>query len=449
MTQRPLALLAAAATVVGLAAMRPAGVAAAPLLPQPVETNAKVPITLLSQSRFTDSSNQVHIVAEVQNAGSAKAEFVSLAVDEYDAVGALIGTDSTFADVSVLSPGQRSGTIPVYVDLGAKPTFDHAVITTIDDEVATDPQNQWFTTTVNGATTDSAGQHITGSVRNLNSTTAQFVTVLFTFLDANGQVVDTDSPFANPDSKATVLPGASVGFVTVDRDPSAPSWASYEVVAESDTAPAVGQRLATQVYRDLLGREGDAGGLSYWAGLVDSGQPRYHVAQSLASSTEYRGQQVQAQYLKYLGRSTDGTLQSGGEGFWIGYIAGGHTLEQLGESLIASNEYFQGKGQGTNAGYVNALYHDILGRGPEGTYWVDRLNTGTPRWVVSAAILSSTEAYQNLINGIFQQYLRHLPDAAGLNFWVGLAQGGMRDELVVASIMASDEYLAYAVAHTG
>jgi hypothetical protein len=448
-TKRALALLATATTVVGLASLRPTSAAAVPLPPQPVETNAKVPITLLSQSKFVDTNNQVHVVGELQNSGSATAEFVSLAVDEYDAGGSLLGTDSTFADVSVLSPGQRSGFIPVIVDLGAKPGFDHAVVTTIDDRVATDPQNQWFTTTVNAPTTDSGGQHIVGTVRNLNSTASQFVTVLFTFLDANGQAVDTDATIANTDSSATVQPGATVGFIQLDRDPTAPAWTSYEVVAESSTAPAVGQRLSTQVYRDLLGREGDGGGLAYWAGLIDGGQLRYHVAESLTSSTEYRGQQVQAQYLKYLGRPTDGTLQTGGEGFWIGYIAGGRTLEQLGESLIASNEYFATKGQGTNAGYVDALYHDILGRGPETTYWVGQLDSGTPRWVVSTAILSSTEAYHSLINGIFQQYLRHLPDAPGLDFWVGQAQGGMRDELVVASIMASNEYLTYAVGHTG
>lgn len=445
MVNRLVLTLLAGVTVAGSLALPPAHASAAT---QPDETGAQVPITLLSQSRFTDLNNQAHIVGEIQNSGSAKAEFVSLTVDEYDAGGSLIGTDNTFSQVTVLSPGQRSSFIPVYVDLTAKPSFDHAVITSIDDRVATDPQNQWFNTTVNAPTTDSAGQHIVGSVRNLNSTPSQFVTVLFTFLNANGQVVDTNSTFANT-SNAIVQPGASVGFIPVDRDFSAPAWTSYEVVTESDTAPAVGQRLATQVYHDLLARDGDPGGLAYWAGLIDSGQPRYQVAQSLAASTEYRGEQVQAQYLKYLGRPTDGTLQSGGEGFWIGYIASGRTLEQLGESLIASNEYFANKGHGTNAGYVDALYHDILGRGPETGYWVARLDAGAPRWAVSTAILSSTEAYGNLINGIFQQFLRHLPDAPGLAFWVGQAQGGMRDELVVASIMASDEYLAYAVAHTG
>ncbi len=288
--------------------------------------------------------------------------------------------------------------------IGWSPAGDvlvHQVVTTIDDTVATDPQNQWFTTTVNPPTVDGAGQHIVGTVRNLNSTTAQFVQVFFTFLDANGQAVDTDSTFVNTDSNSTVPPGATVGFLQLDREPGAPAWSSYEVATESETAPAVGLRLAAQVYQDLLGRAGDAGGLNFWSGLINSGQPRYQVAQSLTSSTEYRGQQVQAQYLKYLGRQTDGTLLTGGESFWIGYIAGGRTFEQLGESLIASNEYSAGKGHGTNAGCVDALYHDILGRGPESSYWVGR------------------------------------------------AQGGMRDELVVASIMASDEYLAYAVAHTG
>lgn len=444
MTKRILALAAISATIVGLTSLRPLTASA---VGQPGENNIPVPITLLSQTQFMDSVNVWHIVGEVQNAGSSKAEFVNIVITEYDSGGSVIGTDSTFSDVSILSPGQRSG-FTVLVDQSSKPSFDHAVVSTIDDQVATDAQNQWFTTTVNPPTVDGVGmQHLAGTVRNLNSTTSQFVQVMFTFLDGSGQAVDTDSTYVSTDSTATVQPGATVPFELV-RNPS-PAWSSYEVVTQSDTAPAVGQRLATEVYQDLLSRPGDPGGLAFWAGLIDSGQPRYQIALSLAASTEYRGDQVQAQYEKYLHRSTDGTFSSGGEGFWINYIADGGTFEQLGESLIASNEYFVTRGGNTNAGYVNALYNDILGRGPESTYWVDRLNTGTPRWVVSAAILTSTEAAQNRINGFFQQFLRRLPDPGGLSFWVGQAQAGVRDEDLVASLMASDEYLGYAMTHTG
>jgi hypothetical protein len=159
---------------------------------------------------------------------------------------------------------------------------------------------------------------------------------------------------------------------------------------------------------------------------------------------------VQAQYQKYLHRSTDGTLTSGGEGFWVSYIAGGATFEQLAESLIGSDEYFTSRANGDNSTYVTTLYHDLLGRGPDPgglSYWVGRLNAGDPRFVVSASILQATEARQNFVNGVFQTFLRRLPDAAGLAFWTGALQSGMRDEAFIASIIGSDEYLLYAVTH--
>ncbi len=214
--------------------------------------------------------------------------------------------------------------------------------------------------------------------------------------------------------------------------------------AVSQTVIALDNRhFVANVYRDLLGRSSDPGGLAYWSGLIDSGQPRFPVAINLTGSTEYRGLQVQSLYQRYLLRPTDGTTSSGGEGFWVGYIAAGATLEQLAESLIGSDEYFHTRGHDDNASYVTALYTDILGRGPEAqglAYWVGRLNGGGARFLVSASILNSTESHQNLVRGVFQTLLRHQPDASGLDYWTGRSLAGLRDELLTASIIATDEY---------
>ena len=427
---------------------------AAAALPQPVESNAQVPITLLSQSMYVDSANIAHVVGEVQNAGGVDAQFVSIAINEYDAGGTLLATDTTYPNVDILSPGERSG-FTALVDRSQPQTaaFDHATVTTIDDQVASTPQNQWFATAVTGISTDSAGvEHIVGAVRNLNSTPAQFVQVAFTFLDASGNILDDDTVYVNTDSNSTVQPSSPVAGFELLRDPSQPmNFSTYEMVTQSDTAPAVGQRLVTQVYQDLLNRGTDPAGLAYWSNLVDSGQPRYWIALSLTSSTEYRGDQVQALYEKYLHRATDGTTSSGGEGFWVNYVAHGATFEQLAESLIGSDEYFYNRAGGNFATYVTTLYGDILGRVPDPgglLYWVGRLQSGAPRYLVSASILVSTEGYQNLVRSVFQTFLRHQPDPGGLNFWTGLLQSGTRDETVIASITASDEYFAYAVTHT-
>jgi hypothetical protein len=212
----------------------------------------------------------------------------------------------------------------------------------------------------------------------------------------------------------------------------------------------VGQRYVTQVYHDLLGRSPEAAGLSYWSGLIDSGQPRYPIALSLTSSTEYVGDSVQAQYSKYLRRSVDGTTSTGGEGFWVSYIAHGATYEQLAESLIASDEYFNVRAARDNTLYVTTLYQDILGRAPDPAglaYWVGILAAGGPRAPVSASILTGTEGYQDLVRSVYQTFLRHQPDSGGLAYWTSQLQSGLRDEDLIASIIGSDEYLQYAAAH--
>jgi hypothetical protein len=212
----------------------------------------------------------------------------------------------------------------------------------------------------------------------------------------------------------------------------------------------IGQRYVTQVYQDLLGRSPEAAGLSYWSGLIDSGQPRYPIAVSLTSSTEYVGDSVQAQYSRYLHRSVDGTTSTGGEGFWVSYIAHGATYEQLAESLIASDEYFNVRAAHDNTLYVTTLYQDILGRAPDAAglaYWVGILGAGAPRAPVSASILTGAEGYQDLVRSVYQTFLRHLPDSGGLAYWTVQLQSGLRDEDLIASIIGSDEYLQYAAAH--
>ena len=51
------------------------------------------------------------------------------------------------------------------------------------------------------------------------------------------------------------------------------------------------------------------------------------------------------------------------------------------------------------------------------------------------------------MRAVFQTFLRHQPDGAGLTFWTGQLQSGLRDELLIASIIGSDEYLQYAAVH--
>jgi outer membrane protein assembly factor BamB len=215
------------------------------------------------------------------------------------------------------------------------------------------------------------------------------------------------------------------------------------------------RKYVSNVYSDLLRRPADAVGLTYWSTAIDGGQPRYQIAVRFTSSIEYRGEQVQDDYLRFLRRAVDGSLYSGGEQYWIGYIARGGTFEGLEENLVASDEYLVSRGGGTNDGYVTAVYNDLLGRSPDDqgrTYWVGRLDGGESRAVIATAFLTTTEAYQQRVSGWYEAsvggpYMHHPPDTNGLDYWVNLMQGGFRDENVIASLIGSEEYYANANAH--
>lgn len=93
-------------------------------------------------------------------------------------------------------------------------------------------------------------------------------------------------------------------------------------------------RWITDLYAELLERNPDSGGLSYWiseTGRTDSGS----VALRFYQSDESRRTRVQRLYQELLGRGTD----AGGEAFWAGVLLNGDDLA-LAANLAASDEYF-------------------------------------------------------------------------------------------------------------
>ena len=59
---------------------------------------------------------------------------------------------------------------------------------------------------------------------------------------------------------------------------------------------------------------------------------------------------------------------------------------------------------------------------------------------MSALILTSPEAQQDLVQADYQQYLHRPADAAGMSFWLSQVQQGMRDEPLAARFLGSDEF---------
>ena len=112
-----------------------------------------------------------------------------------------------------------------------------------------------------------------------------------------------------------------------------------------------------QLYRDILHRAPDPGGLAYWTSQLDGGDDRGEVADAIINSAEGRQAQVNDLYLRFLDRPADPAGLAG----WSNYLRD-HDNIDLAALLIASDEYYQVQGGGTNAGFLNAVYEDVLCR---------------------------------------------------------------------------------------
>src|SRR5262249_6551291 len=109
--------------------------------------------------------------------------------------------------------------------------------------------------------------------------------------------------------------------------------------------PLTNDGFVTQLYRDVLNREPDQGGLNAWTAMLNSGQGqdtkaqqamRAEVAQAFLNSVEYHIDVVQGFYDTLLHRAADPS----GLNTWTNFLNQGGTQLQLEAKLLGSDEYF-------------------------------------------------------------------------------------------------------------
>lgn len=198
------------------------------------------------------------------------------------------------------------------------------------------------------------------------------------------------------------------------------------------------------LYRDLLRREADADGLEAFTSALNGLRlSRAQVSQILLTSQEYRTLKLDALYRTYLRRAADAAGLAG----FLEFLTTGGTFTQVRTALLASPEYYQTRGGSSDAGFLTALYQDVLGRDvdPVGqASFTPLLAAGTSRATVALHVLLSEEARRRLVDSYYTLYLRRPADPAGLaGFSAALGQGAT-EEQVIAAIVASEEYYRHA-----
>ncbi len=151
-----------------------------------------------------------------------------------------------------------------------------------------------------------------------------------------------------------------------------------------------------QLYRDLLARESEASGLSFFTGQIDSGsQTRSMQATMFISSTEYRATTLALARL-YL-TSFDRFGDPDGLRFWQGQLNSGKSMAEIALAFSNNQELVTRYGNLNNAQYVDLIYRNTLGRDGDTagrTYWTNRLNSSAE---TRASLLQQFANSQELI----------------------------------------------------
>jgi hypothetical protein len=211
--------------------------------------------------------------------------------------------------------------------------------------------------------------------------------------------------------------------------------------------PTPNQCFVTQLYHDLLGRAVDPAGLAAWTAPLDQGiENRSQVALAIESSTEFRMRELQQIYSSLLLRPVD----SGSAAVWLQLLQAGATFEQVEAAVIGSPEYYLRRGADSDAGFLSALYADVLGRSidPVGlAIWSQALQAGESRTAVAQGVLASQESNVREVEGLYHWLLGRDADPAGLAGCVGAANSGVPDEVLASMLAGSSEYLSRAIAN--
>ena len=275
-------------------------------------------------------------------------------------------------------------------------------------------------TSTSTSTADSAG------ARRLRRRTASVVLgalcLLTTILSA-GPAAATDPGLGDP---------IAVDVPFEERDTIAASMIEFSGVANSANA-----RWLVHLYQVVFARAADTGGLDHWLARIAAGgeDARHSVARSFLNSTEGARNEAVLAYRDLLNRNPD----PAGLEFWTSFLRTG-SVNALRFQHLASDEYFAVTG-GTNEQYVKALYIELLGRSidqPGFEFYVNLLDTGTPRWWVSRTIYQSPESLGNRVTAYHRAILGRAPTATEMAEGVALILA--QDERAVqARLLSSDE----------
>jgi hypothetical protein len=409
---------------------------------------------------------------QVNNTGNAQDSYSATIVGTTgDVTASLVGLDGqpTQSVPTLILSGLSSGTITLQVTSTGSGTVTVLVQSLTDSSIKTQVTAQLdIAAASGGAAITPTAVPVTGY--EFSTLTA---TTVATFTDAGGSLPADDFTATIDWGDGTTSAGSislASGTYTVSGSHEYLDEGHYtvEVGIKQTAGPATGDTSATvntaatiheerladgsigtpnqnwvqEVYRDVFERQAELSGLDYWVAELTQGTSRGEVAFQMvkvASFEEFQRDTVAALYEQYLGRAPD----PDGLTYWAAYLYNGGTIEGLSQALVSSPEYWQVRGGATASGFLNALFHDALGRSIDPTalaYFSGLMAEGTSAADVAEVVFASDEYHRVRANELFEQFLDRPADPGALAYFAGELDHGATDETVITQLISSDEY---------
>jgi uncharacterized repeat protein (TIGR01451 family) len=197
------------------------------------------------------------------------------------------------------------------------------------------------------------------------------------------------------------------------------------------------------LYHSLLGRDAEPAGEAFWVGLLRAGVTRTDIARGIWDSVEHRGIEVDSYYATFLNRKAE----PAGRAFWVNALLSSTGEALVVEGFLTSVEY--STIHSSDAAFVDALYPDVLSRGPDAdgrAHWLQALQGGIDRAEVALDFVLSKESELRAVDAFYAAYLHRAAETGGQQFWLNELQTGNRSfESVGVGFLDSDEYFLGAI----
>jgi hypothetical protein len=212
---------------------------------------------------------------------------------------------------------------------------------------------------------------------------------------------------------------------------------------EDRLTPSTNAVLLPAFYQALLNRGPDFPGATTFANEINSGTPSPRIVAlqiETAAGHEYYTDLVESWYVRFLRRQGSTAEMQG----YVKELANGVSNEAVESQILGSAEYFHVRGNGTTAGWLNAVYQDLLQRAWDGSSHLSQLSGGLSRQTVALEIMfdPGKEFATRQVRAWYAEFLGRsgTGDAGAASFASQLQTGKMTDEQIVAAILGSAEF---------